>query len=116
MLTEKILTCIECPMGCEIKVEVDNNEVVSIKGNTCPRGKIYAQNEVICPKRVLTTTVRLKSGEMVAVKTSLPVNKSHTIELMKKINSLHPEGPVTVGDVLVKNIIDDADLIVTSPN
>ena len=33
------LTCIVCPVGCSLKVELDNSEVVSVSGNTCPRGE-----------------------------------------------------------------------------
>ena len=51
---KKTLTCIECPIGCEIEVEVENGVVLSVKGNTCPRGKVYAEAEVVCPKRVVT--------------------------------------------------------------
>ena len=25
--------------------------------NSCPRGKMYAENEVVCPKRVVTSTM-----------------------------------------------------------
>ena len=51
------LTCIECPIGCEIEVVVENGAAVSVTGNGCLRGKTYAQNEVVCPKRVVTSTV-----------------------------------------------------------
>ena len=63
------LTCIECPLGCDIEVQKENGEL-KITGNSCPRGKLYATNEVTCPKRVLTTTVRCEGGELVSVKTS----------------------------------------------
>ncbi len=32
------LTCISCPMGCQITVEMDGSEVVGVSGNTCKRG------------------------------------------------------------------------------
>ena len=41
----KELTCIVCPRGCRLKVD-DNMEV---SGNACPRGKIYAINELTHP-------------------------------------------------------------------
>ena len=59
---KKTLTCIECPIGCEIEVEIHGGKVISLKGNGCPRGKLYAENEVICPRRVVTSTVRAKDG------------------------------------------------------
>ena len=47
------LTCVECPMGCDIEVSMDGGEILEVKGNSCPRGLLYAKNEVVCPKRVL---------------------------------------------------------------
>ena len=108
------LTCVECPMGCAIEVEVENGRAVSVVGNSCPRGKMYAENEVVCPKRVLTTSVRLRDGNMISVKTSEPVKKAEMFEIMKKVNSVHPSAPVRIGDVLVKEIADGVDLIATS--
>ena len=49
----KTLTCIECPIGCSMQVTVENGKVLSIEGNTCPRGKMYAEAEMIAPKRVI---------------------------------------------------------------
>ena len=105
------LTCIECPMGCSIEVEVENGRAVSVKGNGCPRGKIYAENEVVCPRRVLTSSVRMTDGTMIPVKTSEPVKKEEMFEIMKKIASVHPELPVHIGDVLYPDIAEGADLV-----
>ena len=107
------LTCIECPIGCEIDVELENEKVVSLTGNCCPRGKVYAEAEVVCPKRVVTSTVRAENGEMIPVKTDRPVRKDAIFEVMKKINAITCKMPVALGDILVENICDDANLIVT---
>ena len=106
------LTCVECPIGCTIEAEVENGVCVSVVGNSCPRGKLYAENEVVCPKRVLTSTVRAKDGKMVPVKTDAPIKKSEMLEIMKKINSTHPKAGVKIGDIIVKNIADGANLVV----
>lgn len=108
----KTLTCIECPIGCTIEVELQDGKVIRVQGNGCPRGKLYAENEVVCPKRVVTSTVRAKSGEMIPVKTDVPVKKSELFTVMEKINATICELPVKIGDVLVENISDDANLIV----
>ena len=108
----KTLTCIECPIGCEITVTLEDRKVVSLTGNTCPRGKLYAEAEVVCPKRVVTSTVRAENGEMIPVKTDKPVRKDAIFEVMKKINATTCKMPVALGDVLVENICDDANLIV----
>ena len=70
---EKKLTCVECPKGCEITVELDGDKIISVGGYSCLRGKKYAESEVICPRRVLTTTVKCADGGVVSVKTSNPV-------------------------------------------
>ena len=110
---KKCLTCIECPLGCEITVELENDKVISVNGNNCPRGKLYAEAEIVCPKRVITSTVRADNGEMIPVKTDRPVRKSEIFEVMKKINATTCTFPVALGDVLVKNICDDANLIIS---
>ena len=109
----KKLTCIECPIGCEVTVTLEEGKVVDVKGNCCPRGKIYAEAEVVCPKRVVTSTVRAENGEIIPVKTDRPVRKEAIFEVMAKINATTCKTPVALGDVLVENICDDANLIVT---
>ena len=52
-----ILTCIECPMGCELEIQTLEGKVVSVEGNGCPRGKTYAENEVICPRSIKAITI-----------------------------------------------------------
>ncbi|MCD8007748.1 MAG: DUF1667 domain-containing protein, partial [Clostridiales bacterium] len=54
----KNLTCIGCPLGCPLEVTMENGEVVSVTGNTCPRGAAYARKEVTTPTRIVTSTVR----------------------------------------------------------
>jgi CxxC motif-containing protein len=108
----KNLTCIECPIGCEIEVEYKNFNIISVKGNTCPRGKLYAQNEVIMPKRVVTSTVKSSCGKMVAVKTNNPVPKEQIFSVMQKIASVKINLPVKMGSVIIENIVDGVNLIV----
>lgn len=107
------LTCVECPMGCSIEVETQNGKVLTVTGYTCKRGKVYAENEVVCPKRVLTSTVRAQSGEMIPVRTDVPIPKSELFATMEKLKTLHPVLPVRIGDVLYKDISDGANLIAT---
>lgn len=110
----KNLTCIECPMGCEITVQLDGDKVVSIVGNSCPRGKAYANDEVICPKRILTTTVKCENGKLVSVKTDKAVEKSKIFDIMDEIKNIVVKLPVKIGDVVKENISGDANLIATS--
>ncbi len=114
---EKKLTCIICPLGCEISVELNsdnNNEIISISGNTCKRGEEYAYNECTCPKRTLTTTVATADGAVIPVRTNSPIPKESIFECMEIINNLKIVLPISVGDVIISNIAGTgADIIAT---
>lgn len=113
MITKE-LTCIECPMGCHIEVDLEyDNKVVAVRGNSCPRGKAYAETEVVCPMRVVTSSVRATDGTMVCVKTAAPVRKSEMFDVMQRINAVSCVLPVRVGDIIVKDIADGVDLVAT---
>ncbi|MBQ3425543.1 MAG: DUF1667 domain-containing protein [Clostridia bacterium] len=97
------LTCIVCPMGCGLKVELDNDKIVSVSGNTCPRGKQYAINECTDPQRTVTTTMRCDGG-VVSVKTDHTISKDKIFECMTIINSYFAPLPIHIGDVIIKDI------------
>ena len=115
-IKERKLTCIVCPKGCDLRVEFnDDGEIINIEGYTCPRGKDYAHSECTSPVRTVTSTIRCKDGEVVAVKTSLPIPKSMIFDVMKHINSVSADNDVKIGDVVIKNVLGTgADIVVTS--
>ena len=98
------LTCIVCPIGCSLSVDIQDGKVIDVKGNTCPRGKVYAENECVCPKRTITSSIALKNGEMLSVKTDKPIPKDKMKEVMKIINDASPVLPISVGDVIIENV------------
>ena len=53
-MEKRELICIGCPMGCPLTVTLDGGEVVTVQGNTCPRGDAYARREVTAPTRIVT--------------------------------------------------------------
>lgn len=101
------LTCISCPLGCQMKVEVDDQgQVVSVTGNTCKRGEVYAKKEVTNPQRMVCSTVHLMGGTMplVAVKTKEPVSKAKIFDVMDEVRRLTVDAPVHVGDTIKEDI------------
>ena len=98
------LTCIVCPMGCSIDVEFENDEIIKISGNTCPRGAEYAKNECISPVRTITSTVRCEDGSVIPVKTDKPIPKDKIFECMKIINSTVAPLPISAHDVIIKDV------------
>ena len=114
---KKELTCIVCPMGCQLKVEMQNDDIISVEGNTCPRGEKYASTELINPMRVITTTIRTKDGNIVPVKTDGSVAKASMFECMEVINGLHPDtADCGVGSIVCENVLNSGvNVVVTAP-
>ncbi len=109
------LTCIVCPRGCQLKVELDGDKVVSVSGNICKRGEAYAVSECTSPTRTVTTTVRCASGKVVSVKTSAPVPKAKVFDVMREINSTTAPDGIKIGDVIIKGVAGtDSDILATS--
>ncbi len=103
-MTKREMTCIICPMGCSLTVEMEGEEIISISGNTCKRGAAYAEAEVSHPQRTVTSTMRCDNGEVLAVKTDRPIPKSKVMECMGLINAHTAKLPVAVGEVLIRDV------------
>lgn len=112
------LICIGCPLGCMLTVEMDGAEVVSVTGNTCPRGKAYAEKEVTNPMRIVTSTVRVSDGEResVSCKTKGEVPKGKIFEVVKELKNVVIKAPVKIGDVLVEDVAGTGVAIVATAN
>lgn len=113
----KELTCIVCPVGCQLEIETENDKVIKVTGNTCPRGVRYAETEITNPVRVITTTVRAKTGEIIPVKTDKAVKKSDIFACMEIINSIHPDiKDIDIGSVIYENILKSgANVVIAAP-
>lgn len=98
------MTCIVCPVGCSLKADVSDGKVLSVSGNSCPRGEAYAKTECISPMRTVTTTVRCQNGEIVPVKTATAIPKEKIFDAMAVINKTHPRLPISVGDVIIDDV------------
>ena len=112
----KSFTCVICPNGCRLEVEIDGERIVSVAGNLCPRGEKYAKEEVRDPKRTIASSVLVDGGEMeiVSVRLDKAVSKSLIFPIMEVIKGLRVKAPVRIGDVIVHDILSSgADLIAT---
>lgn len=100
----KDMTCIICPRGCALKVEIEN-ENITVSGNSCPKGKQYAIDECTNPTRTVTSSVRVENLEdtMLSVKTENPVSKDKIFEVMRLIRAKSVCAPVKIGDVIIKD-------------
>lgn len=103
------LTCIRCPRGCALTVALEGNEVLSVEGNACRRGDIYARAEVTNPVRTVTSVVPVTGSEtahMVSVKTAGEVPKDKVLDVVGSLADIVVEAPVAIGDVILANVCD----------
>ena len=104
----KVMNCIMCPMGCEMTVTLDNGKFADVTGNSCPRGSRYAESEVTDPRRMLTTTVRIKGGllPLLPVVSADVLPKGKIADCAAHLRNVIVEAPVKAGDVIVPDILD----------
>ncbi|NME36181.1 MULTISPECIES: DUF1667 domain-containing protein [Fusobacterium] len=102
---KKEMICIVCPMGCHLTIDT---ETLDVKGNTCPRGAEYAKEELVAPKRVITSTVRITGGlhHRLPVKTNGAIPKDLNFKCMEELAKVELKSPVKVGDIVIKNVLN----------
>lgn len=108
--------CIGCPLGCRLEVEEDDSHIVEIRGFSCKRGKEYAEQEHIDPRRMVTTTIYVEGGlwARLPVKTTLPVPKNQVMVVCKQLQDIKIKAPIKMGEVIVKNVLDTGVDIIAS--
>lgn len=117
-MEKKELTCIGCPLGCSVMVHMEEGNVIDITGYTCPRGRIYAENEVTNPKRTVTTTVRVAGGKerLVSVKTKEDIPKEKIQACIQALESITVDAPILIGDIIVENVAFTGVAVVATKN
>ncbi len=102
----KNMTCIRCPLGCALTVSEQENGLITVTGNTCPKGQEYGIKEMTNPTRTVTSTVRVKGvkNKMVSVKTSSEIPKEKIMKCMEELTKIEVVPPIHVGDIIVENI------------
>ena len=117
-MSERELICIGCPMGCPIVVKMEDGKVLSVTGNTCPRGEIYARKEVTNPTRIVTTTVPVTGGKVtrINVKTEHDIPKDKIFECIAALRGVAVKAPVHIGDLVLENVADTGVNIVAAGN
>ena len=113
---DKLITCINCPVGCRMKVRVsEHGDILEVSGNTCPRGDAYARQECIQPLRMITAVIPASECEVpLSVKTSMPVPRDMIREIMLELSRISVVPPVQQGDIVIHDILHTgADIIAT---
>ena len=106
-MLEKKITCITCPMGCDMVVCGEGDNVSQVEGNRCKRGDDYARSEFAHPLRILTTTVKLEGSACpsLSVRSDKPVPKELLMPCMKEIRKVQVKAPLPRYHVVIGNIL-----------
>jgi CxxC motif-containing protein len=117
-MKKRELTCISCPMGCQLQVDIEDGKVLKVTGNSCKRGEVYAQKECTNPTRIVTSTVKVKGGKInaVSVKTSSDIPKDMIFQCIDALRGMEVKAPVKIGDIIVKDVAGTGVDIVATKN
>lgn len=101
------LTCILCPVGCELEVRRDEAGELDVRRNQCDKGIPFAVEEILHPKRNLATSIPVRgtASRMVSVRLSGPVPREMIFPILAEIARLRPEAPVGRGQVLIADVL-----------
>ena len=100
------LICITCPKGCTLEVHREGDTVVKV-GQGCKRGHEYANRELVDPRRMVSSTVKISGGvhPLLPVYTSDVFPKPRIPELMSALRSLKIKAPVRMNEVVIKDAL-----------
>ena len=110
------LVCIFCPKSCRLSVEYEGNQLISVDGAVCFKGKEFATSEIADPRRNFAGSVMIRNGRFrtLSVKSSHPIPLEKLVLLGKLSHDIVVEAPVEVGDKVASGLLDgEVDLIAT---
>ena len=115
--------CILCPNGCRITAEYEGSDskggapvIMSVTGNLCPRGSDYVHQELIDPRRTISTSILVEGGELplASVRLTTPIPKDRIMDAMAEIRRYKVTAPVKAGTVVIHDLFElGSDVIVT---
>jgi sulfite reductase (NADPH) flavoprotein alpha-component len=101
------IQCIGCPTGCGGEVIMEDGAVVELRGFTCDVGKTYAAEEVVAPKRMVTTTVRVAGGALpvLPVVSDRPILKGSIFACLRLLRDVTVIAPVAAESVVLADAL-----------
>lgn len=108
--------CIKCPLSCEIELLEEGNEILEVKGYTCPQGEKYVTEEFTNPVRTLTSTIRVQKGVLpvLPVRSEEPIPKNMMKECVEALGTVRVKAPVKRGDIICENIMETGVNVIAS--
>lgn len=96
------LVCIACPNGCKLSID-KQGETLIVSGNKCPKGETFAKEEILAPKRSVTTTVKtvFKALPVVPVRTEGDIPKEKIFDFISLSKTVVLDRPYDMGEVIL---------------
>jgi CxxC motif-containing protein len=112
------LICITCPVGCTLEVTHEGKTVIKVAGNQCKQGLDYVKGELTDPRRMVTSTVKVRGGvfPLAPVYTAVPIPKPLIFDLLAELRKVELQAPVEVGQVVLKNALGTGVDVLASRN
>lgn len=100
------MICIVCPVSCHLEISMEDDTILEVTGNACPRGDTYARKELTNPTRMLTSTVKIEGAmyDRLPVITSTDIPKGKMFDIMTEIAKVSVVAPVVNKQVLIENV------------
>ena len=100
------LICITCPKGCTLEVQRNGDTVLKVEQG-CKRGHEYAQRELVDPRRMISSTVKITGGEhpLLPVYTADAFPKPRIPELMAALRKLDVKAPIRMNQVVLADAL-----------
>ena len=112
----KSFTCIICPNGCEIEIQIEGDRIVAIEGATCNRGMEYVEQELNNPQRNIASLIKVDKGDiqLVSVRLTNAIPRDRILDVMDEIKRIRLIAPVVSGQIVLKNVLGlNSDVIAT---
>lgn len=117
-MEEKKLTCICCPMGCQLQVTIRDGQVEKVEGNTCKRGAEYREKRGDQPDKNCDNDSAVHGGSLpvVPVKTASDIPKSAVMDCIRQLKEVVVEAPVYIGDVVLTEVAGTKIAVIITKN
>ncbi|NLT68256.1 MAG: DUF1667 domain-containing protein [Acidobacteria bacterium] len=107
-MSTKEFTCVVCPNGCPIVVNIDDDEtpvITHIEGSTCKKGEEWVHQEIENPMRTISSSVVVTGGDCIlaSVRTNRPIPLGRIMKVMEEIKQVTVIAPLAIGDVVLRN-------------
>jgi CxxC motif-containing protein len=112
----KELVCIVCPNGCALTINTEGQSI-TVTGNKCPKGEIFAVTEETNPTRTICSTVKtaFPNVPVLPVRVSAEIPKNRISDVMCEINKIMVRESIKSGDAVIANVLGlGVDIIATS--